>query len=643
MGLADQFVQDAGGAASMPQGSLAAQFAADAQQASKPSPQPAQGESSAIGRLVKGAVDNGIFGVAPQLLTQQGRQVLGDRLAGAVRGAGSIGATLMWPIDKLQGTSNDARRQAIDQGLADLGANTASTDYTLGKLTGELAGTAGVGSGIAAGAKAIPAVANRVPGLISAIESGGFTTGANLPADAALKARALDLGIRAAGGAINGGASAGMIDPSQAAPGAFIGGILPPAIAGAGKLGNATGQFVSSMVQPFTNNGQTAIAGKVINRFAAGGPTAIDASQIVPGSMPTLAEATGNAGIASLQRTVRDMRAQPFVDREAANAAARNSLFDNTAGDADQLHFFQSDRTNATKPLYDAAIDPVNQQPLTPWMKGQITQLMKSPTIQDARKQAQLMAMDRLEKPSPDGSMSALQDMKFALDDKISEAVRQGSGKRAAALGDLQDKLVNVMNKINPQYGEANQLYAQMSQPINAMETLQGLKLRDAQGNITLAKVQNALQGLQAKMNMPGVNPAKSITADQIKALESIRDDLLRQSNVTLGKSFGSNTFQNLATDNMLQSTFGNGLGGWLSGKLGTPLGQVGKFFYSGANDAIKDKMVDMLLNPEAARAAFAPAQPGLVGQGMGLLGQTLDNPLLYRAAPLLPAERSSR
>jgi hypothetical protein len=199
-------------------------------------PTPAPTTGSMLGNLVKGAVDNGIFGVAPQLMTQQGRQALGDRLAGAVRGAGSIGATLMWPIDKLQGTSNTARRQAIDQGLADLGANTSSADYTVGKIAGELAGTAGVGSGLAAGVKSLPMVSNALPKLAPALESGGFNLGTS-PATT-IFGKAADAATRTAAGAMTGGLSTALVSPNDAGNGAMIGAAMPNIVKAGGLLGD---------------------------------------------------------------------------------------------------------------------------------------------------------------------------------------------------------------------------------------------------------------------------------------------------------------------------------------------------------------------------------------------------------------------
>lgn len=159
------------------------------------------------------------------------KQGAGNFVAGAVRGAGSIGATLLAPVDMakdaldgkgLSLASNRQRRADMDATLKDFGADPNSVLYKTGKLTGEIAGTAGAGGLVANGARALGASAP----LADAIASGGLSTSGN----------AL---TRVAGGAISGAATAGAVDPSQAGAGTVIGGALPGVVKVAGVAGNA--------------------------------------------------------------------------------------------------------------------------------------------------------------------------------------------------------------------------------------------------------------------------------------------------------------------------------------------------------------------------------------------------------------------
>ena len=189
---------------------------------------------------------------APQTsLVDDIKQGVGNLVAGGIRGAGSIGATLLYPIDKatdlIKGdrgpnvtglvtgkqplSRNEERRQQMDEGLRTLGADTNSLAFKGGKLAAEIAGTAGAGGAVAnvarrvvpAAAQATPVVAN----LLRSIETAGAQGGGLLS--------------RSAGGAVSGAATAGLVDPNEAGTGALIGGAAPGVMQIMGKAGSYVG------------------------------------------------------------------------------------------------------------------------------------------------------------------------------------------------------------------------------------------------------------------------------------------------------------------------------------------------------------------------------------------------------------------
>lgn len=169
-------------------------------------------------------------------------QTVGDLAAGAVRGAGSIGATLLAPIDaaaRAVGVENDFigrrdRREAMTGALQTMGADTDSLAFGAGKLGAEVAGTLGVGGALGAGAKAVGAA----PTAVRALQTAGMTTGQ--PGGLALRTLA--------GGAV-GGAAAGLVNPEDAVTGAAVGGALPGALKVAGAGGEALGRMVRGPAQ----------------------------------------------------------------------------------------------------------------------------------------------------------------------------------------------------------------------------------------------------------------------------------------------------------------------------------------------------------------------------------------------------------
>lgn len=160
-----------------------------------------------------------------------------NAIGGQIRGAASIGSTLIRPFESSQ--ANAQRRQSVDEALTSLlGSDPNSTGYKTNKLLAEVAGTAGAGGAIAKGLSMIPGAARALPTLIPAIQSGGMSAnGAK---------GAYGMANRIAGGAVNAGATAGLVDPKDAETGAMIGAVTPPAISGAYRVANATGNALRS-------------------------------------------------------------------------------------------------------------------------------------------------------------------------------------------------------------------------------------------------------------------------------------------------------------------------------------------------------------------------------------------------------------
>lgn len=197
----------------------------------------------------------------------QAVRAIPDLVAGGVRGAGSIGATLLWPVDKITDmvkgdreqtlstlitgdkplSRNEERRRDMTAALGTMGADTDSTAFAAGKLGGEIAGTAGAGGAIGSALARIPGAATAMPGVISALRTGGMTTGQAVAPGAIAAAR--DMGTRVLGGAVAGGASAGLVDPSQAGTGAAIGGALPVAVKGTAYAGQKVGSGIASTMK----------------------------------------------------------------------------------------------------------------------------------------------------------------------------------------------------------------------------------------------------------------------------------------------------------------------------------------------------------------------------------------------------------
>jgi hypothetical protein len=175
-----------------------------------------------------------------------------DAVGGAVRGAGSIGASLLAPFDygeEALGSAmgmpanavpaNTQRRRDIDAGLSTvIGSNPESTPYKTTKLVAEIGGSAGAGGMFSNLLAKIPGAATAMPGLLDAIRTGGMSVNGYTGAGG--------MATRVAGGAVNGALTAGAVDPKDAATGAMIGGAFPVAAKTAAGVGGVAGRIFGS-------------------------------------------------------------------------------------------------------------------------------------------------------------------------------------------------------------------------------------------------------------------------------------------------------------------------------------------------------------------------------------------------------------
>lgn len=286
-------------------------------------------------------------------------------LAGGLRGAGSIGSTIMRVLPNALGgdnaQENEERRARLDENARNLlGAETDSWMYKGGKLGGEIAGTAGMGGVIAKPIQALAAtrwasgIEPLIEGGVKALQSGGFRVGE-------LAGTGLGTAMRVGAGATVGGASAGLVNPEDAGTGAKIGGLLPVGAQIAGKVGGALYRGATGLVRPLTQKGQEQIAAEILQSSATDASKAAsnlgNARSLVPGSNPTVGQVANDAGLAQLERTLyNNPDAQMALEKAyRQQALARVDALRGIAGSESAVAAQEAARDAATKPVYDQA------------------------------------------------------------------------------------------------------------------------------------------------------------------------------------------------------------------------------------------------------------------------------------------------
>ena len=398
-----------------------------------------------------------------------GRQVLNFG-AGGIRGAGSIGATFLAPIDMVSDAidgkglsleSNRKRRQAMDDALRNLGADTDSVAYGAGKLGAEVAGTLGAGGAIANTAARIPGVAASVPNLLQAVRTSGMASNATGPV--------ANLLTRTAGGAITGGVSAGMVDPEMAGTGATVGGALPVASKVVGKVGSEVGK---------------ALRGKTPSQYVV---DLADRAKELGINIP----ADRIANSKPLNAVAASLNYMPFSGRAATEDAMLGSM--NRA----VSRTFGQDSENVTMALrkaqgelgakFDAVLQN-NTVKMTPNFKTALAEAADQATSElgdDAasviRKQ---VALIQTKGASGEIDGQTAYNIKKALD-------RIGNGNSDAAFyaRDLKKKLMDALNEsIGPQEAKA---FAKVRQQYGNMLALENIAANGGERGISAGRLAN--------------------------------------------------------------------------------------------------------------------------------------------------------
>ena len=521
-----------------------------------------------------------------------------------------------------------------------------------GELGGQVLATLPVGGLIAAPVKAAAGAVPRLAPLADAIASAGMRAGGvtGVPG----------MATRMAGGAITGGAAAGLVDPEMAGTGAVIGAALPPAIKGAAAVGSG----IAGTVRPFFDRGQRHIAADVLREYANDPQSALaalrNARPVVPGSMPTTAAASGDVGLSGLMRTMQNASgdfAGDLANRQSAQNAARLSAIEGAAGTKGAVSVAEAARDAVTGPLREGVLQRAGKLSADDVIAG-IERMMADPnnagaTTRTALRSAIAQIRDVAEKGKIDARAlyQIRKDLGLAMQGKLQgEAgnLRYARGALDRVQG-LFDDAIDLASRKVPSgqpllpgsqpataWRDYLQTYSQMSRPIDRMEALQDVLKRiqnattDTQGNLILssAKLNNILKN-------EGDELAKLLTPDQLQLLRDLAADLnASQLSMTAGKAVGSNTVQNLAQDQLLRQALGS-FGG--STPVRTTLGNLLKLPYIRANQQIQQKIGEALLDPAVA-AGMLGQQPILTSQLAALLSPV--GGAAVRAAPILPASR---
>lgn len=397
--------------------------------------------------------------------------IIGDIAAGALRGAGSIGATILAPIDAAARALNKGqpvniggydiagqdRRQAMDEALKTMGANPESLAFKTGKIASELAGTAGVGGALAKGASALGAA----PGVVNALQTAGMA-GPNML-------------TRMGAGATVGGAAAGLVNPEDAALGAGIGAAVP--VAGAVLKGAAT--IGRKVLGGTTGVGDEALRQAYLSG-KAGGPTAKAFTENMRGASQmddVLAAAKQNLEVMGAEK-------QAAYRAGMANIKADKSVLD---------------LSNIAKSADDAMKMAT--------YKGQVKNESAANALQAIKGEIDnWRSLDPAEFHTPEGLDALKQKIGGIL-----ESIPYEQKTARAAAGNVYNSIKKEITTQAPEYSKVMKGYSEASQTINEIERALSL------GN--KASAETSMRKLQSLMRN-NVNTSYGYRTDLARTLE---------------------------------------------------------------------------------------------------------------------------
>ncbi|MDD0837919.1 hypothetical protein PSQ40_04975 [Curvibacter sp. HBC61] len=542
-------------------------------------------------------------------------------------------------FDSLMGTkeadrikaSDAAGAQAFEQRYGD------STAASIGRVGGQVLATAPIGGAAGAlvkGGAAVGALPKGAAALGDAIASGGIGgSGAGVA-------------TRMAGGAINGGLTSAAVDPSTVDAGAGIGAALPALVSGAGRVGQAVGAAVA----PFTRSGQDGIVGKTMRSMATDPDAAAAAmraaSEVIPGSIPTAAAASGDVGLSGLQRGLINKSpsfASDMAARTADQNAARTAALEAIAGNEGKISLAEEARDAATAAMREDVLARAGVLDAKP-MQAQLDAMLKDPNnagllsrkaIRDFKKQLNEVSVNgsvdsralyALRKDLNDILGGKLQgesgNLKYAsgqligikgmIDDAIDMASNRVPMASGTSLGAPQSQLAGAQSaavgQAAPSWRGYLSTYADMSKPIEQMKALQDVFKSIQTGTVDTAGrpiISPAMLNNQLKNKLPELK--KKLTEEQIQVLRNLQADLNAATLANnAGRAVGSNTVQNLAGDQMI-----NGLLG--SAGNATPIkslvGNVMRLPYARANEMVENRLAEAMLDPQVAAKLMTKAE----------------------------------
>lgn len=373
--------------------------------------------------------------------------------------------------------------------------------------------------------------------------------------------------------------------------------------------------------------------------------------EIVPGSKPTAAQAAmpvGSTKFAALGEQAADVLSteykSPQIGREAAQKEAQLAAIRNIGKTADDIKLAEASRASATNPLYqiadkamvqaDKTFASLTQRPSMDKVMARAAQLAEErgqPFVIGENRAAQTVPssiVDASGKPigftTIPGQVAefpgtSLHYMKLAFDDLIHDPATFGIGKNeAGAIAKTRGDFLNWVDTKVPEYGQARELFAAGSKPINQMQVGQFLEgkltpaLGEETGKLRAAAFATAVENAPATIKKAVTGSprydslAQIMTPEQMAVIDGVKADLSRIAETEYAARQGKKAGPNLLKAGS-EALSGVQAPNFID-KVTTVANEIIRRLKGGVNEKVAIEIATEMLDPKAAAASIEKA-----------------------------------
>jgi hypothetical protein len=421
-----------------------------------------------------------------------------------------------------------------------------------------------------------------------------------------------------AGALASGAARESDVGPVGQTVGALMGSIGAGGAVGAAPILARTSKEV---VRPFTQAGREVITGNVLRSLATDAEQAIKAGETfvpkVGGYTPTTAQATRDIGLISAETPIRglDVTGGRFGVQTTEANQARMAILNRLAKDKDTLEAAIKKRDEVTDPLREQAFA---NSTVTPETFQSAVALTVNKTIDDilasdagARGTVKKTMNWAREQLAEGTTPSRLYEVRKDLRDAAQGLLDKEGAAYSLAKGQLEQVIKSVDDVIESSasgYKDYLNKYAKSSKGIERLQAAQEFKGKVLSTTadpstvndylISQPKFVNAIRAAEQKTNL---------SKTQLAVLKRVAEDLDSGTLARATKPAGSDTFKNMSTANVIGGMIGKQMFGDVPQalqKVAAPM----NWLYNGTDDAIRELLVDAMLDPKLAATLMKKA-----------------------------------